>query len=70
MTAEITRIGKWTSKVALEEALKHVNDEDPIVVVAISRTDQNMRYWTANANNMEVNWMADNMKHDVLEDRL
>ena len=55
---------------ALEEALKHVSDEDPLVVVAISRTDQNMRYWTANANNMEVNWMADNMKHDVLEDRL
>lgn len=70
MTAEITRIGKWTSKVALEEALKHVNDEDPLVVISISRSDQNMRYWTANANNMEVNWMADNMKHDVLEDRL
>jgi hypothetical protein len=66
----VGRIGKWTSKAALEEALQQVNDEDPVMVVSISRTDQQMRYWTANCNNMEANWMADNIKDDVMGGRL
>ena len=66
----VARIGKWTSKAALEEALQQVNDEDPVMVVSISRTDQQMRYWTANCNNMEANWMADNIKDDVMGGRL
>jgi hypothetical protein len=66
----VGRIGKWTSKAALEEALQQVNDEDPVMGVSISRTDQQMRYWTANCNNMEANWMADNIKDDVMGGRL
>jgi hypothetical protein len=66
----VGRIGKWTSKAALEEALLQVNDEDPVMVVSISRTDNQMRYWTANCNNMEANWMADNIKDDVMGGRL
>jgi hypothetical protein len=66
----VGRIGKWTSKAALEEALQQVNDEDPVMVVSISRTDNQMRYWTANCNNMEANWMADNIKDDVMGGRL
>jgi uncharacterized ParB-like nuclease family protein len=66
----VGRIGKWTSKAALEEALQQVGDEDPVMVVSISRTDQQMRYWTANCNNMEANWMADNIKDDVMGGRL
>ena len=66
----VGRIGKWTSKAALEEALQQVNDEDPVMVVSISRTDQQMRYWTANCNNMDANWMADNIKDDVMGGRL
>ena len=66
----VGRIGKWTSKAALEEALLQVNDEDPVIVVSISRTDNQMRYWTANCNNMEANWMADNIKDDVMGGRL
>ena len=66
----VGRIGKWTSKAALEEALQQVNDEDPVMVVSISRTDQQMRYWTANCTNMEANWMADNIKDDVMGGRL
>jgi hypothetical protein len=66
----VARIGKWTSKAALEEALLQVNDEDPVIVVSISRTDQQMRYWTANCTNMEANWMADNIKDDVMGGRL
>jgi len=66
----VGRIGKCTSKAALEEALQQVNDEDPVMVVSISRTDQQMRYWTANCNNMEANWMADNIKDDVMGGRL
>ena len=66
----VGRIGKWTSKAALEEALQQVNDEDPVMVVSISRTDNQMRYWAANCNNMEANWMADNIKDDVMGGRL
>jgi uncharacterized ParB-like nuclease family protein len=66
----VGRIGKWTSKAALEEALQQVGDEDPVMVVSISRTDNQMRYWTANCNNMEANWMADNIKDDVMGGRL
>jgi uncharacterized ParB-like nuclease family protein len=66
----VGRIGKWTSKAALEEALQQVGDDDPVMVVSISRTDQQMRYWTANCNNMEANWMADNIKDDVMGGRL
>ncbi len=66
----VGRIGKWTSKAALEDALQQVGDEDPVMVVSISRTDQQMRYWTANCNNMEANWMADNIKDDVMGGRL
>ena len=66
----VGRIGKWTSKAALEEALQQVGDEDPVMVVSISRTDQQMRYWTANCNIMEANWMADNIKDDVMGGRL
>jgi hypothetical protein len=66
----VGRIGKWTSKAALEEALLQVNDEDPVMVVSISRTDNQMRYWTANCSNMEANWMADNIKDDVMGGRL
>jgi len=29
-----------------------------------------MRYWTANCSNMEANWMADNIKDDVMGGRL
>ncbi len=66
----VGRIGKWTSRAALEEALQQVGDEDPVMVVSISRTDNQMRYWTANCNNMEANWMADNIKDDVMGGRL
>lgn len=66
----VGRIGKWTSKAALEEALQQVGDEDPVMVVSISRTDNQMRYWTANCNNMEANWMADNIKDDVMGGRI
>ena len=66
----VGRIGKWTSKAALEEALQQVGDDDPVMVVSISRTDNQMRYWTANCNNMEANWMADNIKDDVMGGRL
>lgn len=66
----VGRIGKWTSKAAIEEALQQVSDEDPVMVVSISRTDNQMRYWTANCSNMEANWMADNIKDDVMGGRL
>lgn len=66
MAEIVGRIGKWTSKVALEEALKQIDDEDPVMIVSISRGDKQMRYWSANANNMEVNWMADNVKADTI----
>jgi hypothetical protein len=66
----VGRIGKWTSKAAIEEALQHVGDEDPVVIVSISRSDQQMRYWTANSTNMEANWMADNIKDDIMGGRL
>lgn len=68
--AEIHRIGKWTAKAALEEALKMVDDEDPVIVINIAREDKMMRYWTANATNMEVNWMADNVKAEIFLGRL
>lgn len=70
MTAEITRIGKWTSSSALDEALKVVGEDDAIIIVSISKSDKQMRYWTANCNNMEANWMADNIKDDVMGGRL
>lgn len=70
MTAEIARIGKWTTRVALEEALRNVGEDDPIIIVTISRQDNQMRYWSANANNMEANWMADNIKDDIMGGRL
>lgn len=68
--AEIHRIGKWTAKAALEEALKMVDDEDPVIVINIAKEDKMMRYWTANATNMEVNWMADNVKAEIFLGRL
>lgn len=65
MTAEIKRIGKWTAKAALESALETVNDGDSMIIVTISPEDNMMRYWSANCTNMQVNWMADNLKFDV-----
>ena len=70
MRQDIPRIGKWTSTVALEEALKIVGEDDPVIVVAISRSDQMIRYWSANANNMEACWMADNVKADVMKESI
>lgn len=65
MTAEIKRIGKWTAKAALESALESVTDDDSLVIVCIDKENNLMKYWAANATNMQVNWMADNLKFDV-----
>lgn len=70
MTAEIKRIGKWTSKAALEAALEAVSDEDALVIVVIDHKENMMKYWAANVNNMQVNWMADNLKFDVFDGRM
>lgn len=70
MTAEITRIGKWTSSSALEEALKVIGEEDAVIIVSVSNADQQMRYWAANCTNMMANWMADNIKDDVMRGQL
>jgi hypothetical protein len=66
MTAEIKRIGRWTSQSALEEAAKVVQVGDPLIIVSIGKEDGMMKYWAADATNMQVNWMADNIKADVL----
>lgn len=66
MTAEIKRIGRWTTHVALDEARANLGDEDALLIVAIGKEDQMMKYWAANVNNMQVNWMADNVKADVM----
>lgn len=65
MTAEVKRIGRWTTKSALEEALEKLDHDDPVIIVAIGKEDQMMKFWTANATNMQVNWMADNVKADL-----
>lgn len=65
---EIPRIGKWTSKVALEEALAAIEENDPVIVVTLSEKESVMRYWTANATNMQVNWMADNVKASIFSE--
>jgi hypothetical protein len=65
MAAEIKRIGKWTAKAALESALEIVQDEDSIVIVSVDADGNTMKYWSANTTNMQVNWMADNLKQDV-----
>jgi len=66
MTAEIKRIGRWTAQVALEEAAKVVKDGDPLIIVSISKEDATMRFWAADVTNMQVNWMVDNIKADVM----
>lgn len=63
--AEIHRIGRWTSKAALEEAEKHVEDDDPIVIISLTKDMATMRCWSASSTNMQVNWMLDNMKMDI-----
>lgn len=63
--AEIHRIGRWTSKAALEEAAKQVEDDDPIVIISLTKDMQTMRWWSASSNNMQVNWMLDNAKMDL-----
>ena len=66
MRQDVPRIGKWTTTVALEEALKIVGEDDPMILAVIDRKDKTIKYWSANATNMEANWMADNIKHDVM----
>lgn len=66
MTAEIKRIGRWTTISALEAAKEELGDDDTLLIVAITQKDSMMKYWSANATNMQVNWMADNVKADVL----
>lgn len=70
MSAEIKRIGKWTAKAALEAALEAIDDEDSLVVVCIDHKENMMKYWSANVTNMQVNWMADNLKYDIFNGRL
>jgi alkaline phosphatase len=70
MTAQIKRIGKWTAKAALEAALEDCKDDDTLIIVTIDHEDQTMKYWSANATNMQVNWMADNIKMDVFQGAL
>jgi hypothetical protein len=67
MTAEIKRIGRWTTQSALEAAMEELKDDDAVVIVAIGAEDKMMKFWCANANNMQVNWMADNIKHDLFQ---
>lgn len=66
MTAQVTRIGKWTTKAALESAMEQLHDDDSLIIVAICQDDGMMKYWSANATNMQANWMADNVKADIL----
>jgi hypothetical protein len=66
MTAEIRRIGRWTTISALEAAREELKDEDTLLIVAITKEDQMMKYWSANATNMQVNWMVDNVKSDIM----
>lgn len=66
MTAEIRRIGRWTTISALEAAREELKDEDTLLIVAITEEDQMMKYWSANATNMQVNWMVDNVKSDIM----
>lgn len=65
MTAEIKRIGRWTAMAALEAAREDLDDEDTLLIIAVTKDDQTMKYWSANATNMQVNWMVDNVKMDV-----
>lgn len=66
MTAEIKRIGRWTAMSALDAAKEELTDDDTLVVIAITKEDSMMKYWSANATNMQVNWMADNVKADIM----
>lgn len=62
----IPRIGKWTAKVALESALETVEDDYTIIVVCMDKEHNTMKFWAANCSNMEANWMADNVKAEVM----
>lgn len=63
---EIPRIGKWTAKAALEAAQEITHDEDSMIIVSINHEDNTMKFWTANCSNMQANWMADNVKWEVM----
>lgn len=66
MTAEIKRIGRWTAMSAIESAKEDLKDDDSLLIVAITKDDQVMKYWCANSTNMQVNWMVDNVKSDII----
>lgn len=66
----IPRIGKWTAQAALESAMEMSSDEDALMVVAICKEDNTMRFWTANCSNMQANWMADNIKFELMGGQL
>lgn len=68
--AEIHRIGRWTAKAALEEALKNLTDDDAVLIIALSEKEKMMKYWCANCTNMQVNWMADNVKSELFSGKL
>ena len=51
---------------ALDAAKEELTDDDTLVVIAITKEDSVMKYWSANATNMQVNWMADNVKADIM----
>lgn len=62
----IPRIGKWTAKAALESALESVNEDNPLIIVTIDSEENTMKFWAANCTNMQANWLADNVKWEVL----
>lgn len=65
MTANVTRIGRWTTKSALESALEQVHDDDSLIIISICHEDNTLRFWNANTTNMQVNWMVDSVKADL-----
>jgi hypothetical protein len=68
--AEIHRIGKWTALSALDEATKACKDNDTLLIVSIDNEEGMMRYWVANATNMQVVWITECIKADTMNGRL
>lgn len=66
----IPRIGKWTAKAALESAMETISDDATLMIVSIDSEESTMKFWAANCSNMQANWMADNVKWEVLGGQL
>lgn len=66
----IPRIGKWTAKSALESALETISDECSVIIISADKENKVMKFWAANCTNMEANWLADNVKWEVMRGEL